>query len=172
MRSIRLIFAVLLATAAGAGTVAAQAATTQATTPAQAEQEVKAVVERLFNGMRTGDSAAVHAVFHPQARLQTTALRQGEPVLRTDSIEAFLRAVGTPHTEVWDERVSNLEIRTDGELATAWMDYAFYLDGRFSHCGVNALQFFRTKDSGWQIIQIIDTRRRECPRIPGARRAP
>ena len=172
MRSIRLIFAVLLATAAGAGSVAAQATAAPAATPAQAEQEVKVVVERLFNGMRAGDSAAVHAVFHPQARLQTTALRQGEPVLRTDSIESFLRAVGTPHTEVWDERVSNLEIRTDGELATAWMDYAFYLDGRFSHCGVNALQFFRTKDRGWQIIQIIDTRRRECPRIPGARRAP
>jgi hypothetical protein len=171
MRPIRLIFAVLLATAAGAGTAAAQASA-QAATPAQAEQEVKAVVERLFNGMRAGDSAAVHAVFHPQARLQTTALRQGEPVLRTDSIEAFLRAVGTPHTEVWDERVSNLEIRTDGELATAWMDYAFYLDNRFSHCGVNALQLFRTKDRGWQIIQIIDTRRRECPRIPGARPAP
>ncbi len=167
MRLARLMFAVVLATGAGAGTLEAQAAT-----PAQAEQEVKAVVERLFNGMRAADSAAVHALFHPQARLQTTALRQGEPVLRTDSLESFLRAVGTPRTEVWDERVSNLEVRTDGELATAWMDYAFYLDGRFSHCGVNALQFFRTKDRGWQIIQIIDTRRRECPRIPGARRAP
>ena len=168
MRSIRLMLAVLLATAAGAGSVAAQNAA-QAATP---EQEVKAVVDRLFNAMRAADSASVHAVFHPQARLQTTALRQGEPVLRTDSLEAFLRAVGTPRTEVWDERVSNLEIRTDGELATAWMDYAFYLDNRFSHCGVNALQLFRTRDRGWQIIQIIDTRRRECPRIPGARRAP
>ena len=164
MRCIRLMLAVLLATAAGAGSAAAQAATP--------EQEVKAVVDRLFSAMRAADSAAVHALFHPQARLQTTAVRQGEPVLRTDSIEAFLRAVGTPHTEVWDERVSNLEIRTDGELATAWMDYAFYLDNRFSHCGVNALQLFRTKDRGWQIIQIIDTRRRECPRIPGARREP
>ncbi|HLL84767.1 MAG TPA: nuclear transport factor 2 family protein [Longimicrobium sp.] len=164
MRCIRLMLAVLLATAAGAGSAAAQAATP--------EQEVKAVVDRLFSAMRAADSAAVHALFHPQARLQTTALRQGEPMLRTDSLEAFLRAVGTPRTEVWDERVSNLEIRTDGELATAWMDYAFYLDNRFSHCGVNALQLFRTKDRGWQIIQIIDTRRRECPRIPGARREP
>ncbi|HLM66619.1 MAG TPA: nuclear transport factor 2 family protein [Longimicrobium sp.] len=165
MRSIRLMLVVLLVTAAGAGAAAAQAAATP-------EQEVKAVVDRLFNAMRAADSAAVHALFHPQARLQTTALRQGEPVLRTDSLEAFLRAVGTPRTEVWDERVSNLEVRTDGELATAWMDYAFYLDNRFSHCGVNALQLFRTKDQGWQIIQIIDTRRRECPRIPGARPAP
>ena len=157
MSSIRLFAAVLLAIAGGAGSVAAQAATP--------EQEVKAVVERLFNGMRAADSAAVHAVFHPQARLQTTAVRQGEPVLRTDSIEAFLRAVGTPHTEVWDERVSNLEIRTDGDLATAWMDYAFFVGQRFSHCGVNALQFVRT-GQGWKVLQIIDTRRRECANAP------
>jgi hypothetical protein len=163
MRSIRALLPVLLAAAAGASPLAAQS-------PATAEQEVRQVVEKLFNGMRTGDSTAVRSAFHPQARLQTTALRQGEPVIRTDSLDAFVRAVGTPHAEVWDERVSNLEIRTDGELATAWMDYAFYRGDTFSHCGVNALQFFRSKE-GWKIIQIADTRRRECPRIPGARPA-
>jgi hypothetical protein len=162
MRSIRALLPVLLAVA-GASPLAAQSSAT-------AEQEVRQVVEKLFNGMRTGDSTAVRSTFHPQARLQTTALRQGEPVIRTDSMDAFVRAVGTPHNEVWDERVSNLEIRTDGELATAWMDYAFYRGNTFSHCGVNALQLFRSKE-GWKIIQIADTRRRECPRIPGARPA-
>ena len=163
MRSIRALLLVLLAAAAGASPLAAQS-------DAAAEQEVRQVVEKLFNGMRAGDSAAVRSTFHPQARLQTTAVRQGEPVIRTDSMDAFVRAVGTPRAEVWDERVSNLEIRTDGELATAWMDYAFYRGNTFSHCGVNALQFFRSKE-GWKIIQIADTRRRECPRIPGARPA-
>jgi hypothetical protein len=164
MRSIRALLPVLLAAAAAASPLAAQS---QAPT---AEQEVRQVVEKLFNGMRAGDSTAVRSTFHPLARLQTTAVRQGEPVMRTDSLDAFVRAVGTPHAEVWDERVSNLEIRTDGELATAWMDYAFYRGDTFSHCGVNALQFFRSKE-GWKIIQIADTRRRECPRIPGARPA-
>lgn len=164
MRSIRALLSVLLAAAAGASLLAAQQSS------ATAEQEVRQVVEKLFNGMRAGDSAAVRSTFHPQARLQTTALRQGEPVMRTDSMDAFVRAVGTPHAEVWDERVSNLEVRTDGELATAWMDYAFYRGNTFSHCGVNALPLFRSME-GWKIIQIADTRRRECPRIPGARPA-
>jgi hypothetical protein len=41
------------------------------------------------------------------------------------------------------------------------MNYAFYLDDQFSHCGVNAFQLVRM-EAGWQIIQITDTRRREC----------
>jgi hypothetical protein len=127
-----------------------------------AEQEVRAVVDRLFDGMRAGDSAVVRSVFHPQAGLFTTAVRDGQPLLRSDSIAAFVRAVGTPHEEVWDERISNVEIRVDDPLATAWMDYRFHLGERFSHCGVNALQFFRTPE-GWKIIQIIDTRRQSCP---------
>jgi hypothetical protein len=54
----------------------------------------------------------------------------------------------------------------DGPLATAWMDYTFHVGERFSHCGVNAFQLFRS-DDGWQIIQIADTRRSECPRTEG-----
>jgi hypothetical protein len=165
MRSLRVIFSMLLAAAAGASPLAAQAAPA----PSQDVEEVRRAVVRLFDGMRAGDSTVVRAAFHPQARLQTTAIREGQAMLRTDSVGAFVRAVGTPHTEVWDERISNVEIRVDGPLATAWMDYAFYRGDQFSHCGVNAFQFFKGAQ-GWQIIQITDTRNRECPRIPGARR--
>ena len=162
MRALRLVVPILLA---AASPLAAQAPAAQ--TPEQ--QEVRQAVERLFDGMRAGDSTVVRAAFHPQARLQTTAVRDGQALLRTDSVGAFVRAVGTPHAEVWDERISNVEIRVDGPLATAWMDYAFYRGEQFSHCGVNAFQFFKGAQ-GWQIIQITDTRNRECPRIPGARR--
>ncbi|HEY0036281.1 MAG TPA: nuclear transport factor 2 family protein [Longimicrobium sp.] len=153
---------VLLAALAGASPAAAQ-------TPA--EQEVQQAVVRLFDGMRAGDSTVVRAAFHPQARLNSVGVRNGTVVLRNDSVGAFVRAVGTPHTEVWDERISNMQVRVDGELATAWMDYAFFAGERFSHCGVNAFQFVKVAE-GWQILQITDTRRAECPNIPGARRAP
>lgn len=126
------------------------------------EQEVRAVIDRLFDGMRAGDSTAVRSTLHSEARLVTTSLRDGQTVLRTDPVDGFVRAVGTPHPEVWDERISNVEIRVDEPLATAWMNYSFYAGDQFSHCGVNAFQFFRGPD-GWQIIQIADTRRESCP---------
>lgn len=125
------------------------------------EAEVRSVVEALFDGMRRGDSTAVRAVFHPEARLLTSAIRDAVPALQEGSVDEFVRAVGSPHEQAWDERIDGLEIRVDDPLATAWMNYRFHLGEGFSHCGVNAFQFIRTAE-GWRVIQITDTRRRIC----------
>lgn len=138
-----------------------------AVTPAPArgqaagEAEVREVVERLFDGMLQGDSALVRSTFHAQARLMTTSIREGEPRLQEGSVDEFVRAVGTPHEEAWDERIEDLEIRIDDPLATAWMDYRFYLGERLSHCGINAMQLVRGVE-GWKILQVVDTRRTDC----------
>ena len=129
---------------------------------------MRAVIDRMFDAMRRGDGAALGATFHPTARLQSVGVNRqtNEPVLRTDSIAAFVRSVGTPHTAVYDERISDVQIRMDGNFATAWMNYTFYAGDRLSHCGVNAFQLARLAD-GWKVISIADTRRREsCPELP------
>jgi hypothetical protein len=125
-----------------------------------AEEEVQAVVQRLFEGMRAGDSTAVRSVFHPDARMLSVGVRDGQPALMQGNVEEFVRAIGTPHEDVWDERVWDVEIRIDGNLAAAWMDYAFYLGDEFSHCGVNAFHLFHGPE-GWKIIGITDTRRKD-----------
>lgn len=124
-----------------------------------AEDSVRAVITRLFEGMRASDSAAVRAVFAPGARLQTVAVREGAATLVTDSVDAFVRAVGAPKEVVWDERADSLHVRVDGPLAVATMDYTFYAGQRLSHCGINAFQLFRGAE-GWKIFQLVDTRRR------------
>ena len=128
---------------------------------ATAEDSVRAVVVRLFDGMRTRDSAAVRAAFVPDARLQTALVRQdGRPELRTDSVGAFVRAVGgAPADVVLDERVDSVHVRIDGPLAVVTVDYSFYAGSRFSHCGIDAFQLFRGPE-GWKIFQLTDTRRR------------
>lgn len=131
------------------------------------EAEVLAVVNRLFDAMRAGDSATVRAVFHPAATLMTVPSGGGAPMLRTSEVEDFVEAVGTPRSEVWDERIWAPVVQIDGDLATAWMQYAFHVGGRLSHCGVNAFQLFRSPD-GWRIIHIADTRRREGCSAPSS----
>lgn len=141
-----------------------------------AEAEVRAVIDRMFDAMRRGDGPALAAVFHPSARLQSAGVSRqtGQPELETDSIAAFVRAVGSPHPQVWDERISDVQIRVDGNLATAWMNYTFYIVNagvdQMSHCGVDAFQLFKGAD-GWKVIQASDTRRREgCPALPAGSR--
>jgi hypothetical protein len=133
---------------------------------AEDRSAVIAVVNRLFDGMRTGDSSAVRSSFHPQALLGTARVRNGLPVFELDTVGVFVRAVGTPHPEVWDERIRATHVELDGPLASVWAEYAFYAGPRFSHCGIDAFQLARDGDA-WRIVALIDTRRRDgCPDRP------
>src|SRR6266540_4129161 len=73
--------------ALGSGIVAAPALGQD---PAQDRAAVLAVVRRLFDGMRSGDSAAVRATFHPKALLATAATRQGKSQVQIDTVDAFV----------------------------------------------------------------------------------
>ena len=125
-----------------------------------AEAQVRNAVDGLFEAMRTVDGARAAALFHPEARLLSVSESNGASFLSATPATEFVQAVGTPRTDLWDERISGLEIRVDGNMATAWMNYGFFLGGQFSHCGVNAFQLFEEPE-GWRIIQVTDTRRRE-----------
>jgi hypothetical protein len=132
-----------------------------------AEAEVRTVVQRLFDGMRAADSTMLRPLFHPSARLQSVGVnREGVAMVRLDSIDGFIRAVGTAGHPQFDERISNLVVQVDGNLAQVWMNYTFYLADQKMHCGVNAAQLFKGA-GGWQFIQLADTRRRaDCPDLP------
>ena len=125
-----------------------------------AEDEVKAAIMQMFDGMRAGDSSQVHSVISDNVEFYTSATRDGKPMLFKGSLERFLNGVGTPHDKVWDERISNLSIQVDDNLATAWMNYSFYAGEDFSHCGVNTMTFHKG-ENGWKIIFLADTRRKD-----------
>ena len=129
--------------------------------PSRDAAQVRATIKALFDGMRAGDSAAVRALFHEDARLHTALGPSDTTAVRATPIDAFVEAVGQPHEKVWDERIWDVEIRVDGPLASAWVPYVFYLGDERSHCGVNAVQLVRRSD-GWKILQLTDTRRPDC----------
>jgi hypothetical protein len=125
------------------------------------ETLVKNTINLLFDGMRRSDTSMMRAAFAREAIMQTIIKnREGKVMVRQDSVNGFLTQVGQPHKEIYDERISFDMIRIDGELAIAWTPDKFYVDDRFSHCGVNAFQLIK-QDGSWKILTIIDTRRRE-----------
>jgi hypothetical protein len=153
--------------ALAAAPLGAQAPAAAPAAPANAAADraaVMAVVTRLFDAMRAGDSASVRAVFHPQALLSSALVGpDGTPRVRIDSIGSFVRSIGAPHPEVLDERISGEVVQIDGPLATVWTRYAFYLGQKFSHCGVDAFTLGRT-GAEWRILALTDTRQRTgCP---------
>ena len=125
------------------------------------EDDVRAVIDKLFDGMRAGDSTMVSSTFYKGA-LMGRATDQG---YRAGSNDRFLNAIGTPHDEVWDERIWDVKIMVDQRLASAWMEYAFYLGDTLHHCGVNSMQLYQT-DDGWKIAYLVDTDRGLTCEIP------
>ncbi len=124
------------------------------------EAAVQEAIETMFNGMRAGDSAMVHSVFSDKAIMQTVVKNQGGVVdLRDGSLQNFLKTVGTPHDKIYDERILSYEIKIDGDMASAWTPYEFYLGDQFSHKGVNSFQLAKLNGQ-WKVIYIVDTRRR------------
>lgn len=123
------------------------------------EQAVEDVILALFAGMKAGDSAAVHRTCLDNARLVTSyENKEGLPGTEEITLQDFLVAVGTPHTEKWNEVPESIRVDVQDHLAIAWVPYRFYVDERFSHCGVDAFQLVRTAD-GWKILNLTDTRR-------------
>jgi hypothetical protein len=121
---------------------------------------VLAVMKRLFDGMRTGDSAMVRSTFHPKMSTMTTAVvKQGAPTADFGNLDGFTKAIGTPHAEAYDERTYNPEVRIDGTLATIWVEYSFFVGAKFSHCGIDAFQLVK-EGTEWKIVAIADTRRK------------
>ncbi|MFN8347207.1 MAG: hypothetical protein U0X91_19550 [Spirosomataceae bacterium] len=132
-------------------------------TTAQKTEEplVRVPIQQLFEGMKKSDSTLVRQSLMAGARLETvTKNKSGEVTVRSDSFEGFIKSIGKSTAGDLDERLSAVEIRIDGDMATAWTPYQFYYKGNFSHCGVNAFQLIKTA-AGWKIWSIIDTRRKE-----------
>jgi hypothetical protein len=116
----------------------------------------------MFDAMRARDTAALRSVFDTSARLMTAGVsREGKAVLRVTPIDRFIQGIaGAPAGTLLDERIFDVEVRQDANLATVWTRYNFYAGEQFSHCGFDAFQLFKS-EQGWRIIAIADTQRRE-----------
>jgi uncharacterized protein (TIGR02246 family) len=125
-----------------------------------ADDEVRAVIQQLFDAMRESDGEAVADLFMEGASLQTVRSSGGENSLSETPIDAFASSVGSSEPGQLDEQIHTVSVHVDGGLATAWMDYTFYYDGSFSHCGVNTMNMIKT-NNGWKVFSIADTRRQE-----------
>jgi hypothetical protein len=142
-------------------TLLASATPTLAQKAAPETEAIKQTINTFFDGMRRGDSTLVRRTLAPGAVLHSVGSQPGQPAtLHVESVNSFLKAVGSPHTATWDERVQFERVLVDATLASVWAPYEFYLGSKFSHCGYDSFQLVKLAE-GWKIAYIIDTRRKE-----------
>lgn len=125
------------------------------------KQALKKTINRFFEGLHQGDSTIMSATLHKDLKIQTTFTnREQKHILRTETREQLLANVAKKKsTDVYEEKLLSWKIEIDGNLASVWTPYEFYLNGNFSHCGANSFQLF-DNDGKWEIIYLVDMRRR------------
>jgi hypothetical protein len=131
--------------------------------PIQAQEAgVREAVAQIFRGMREANPDMVRAVFASEARFAIIDTREGPGTIRSQSVAGWLDAIGGSEGK-WDEQVYDVQVLVDGDVASVWAPFTFYLDGKISHCGINSIEFLKDGD-GWKVTQLSDTRRSEgCP---------
>ncbi|MEE2900329.1 MAG: nuclear transport factor 2 family protein [Gemmatimonadota bacterium] len=126
------------------------------------EVGVRATIMQVFEGMHTANPEMVRAMFAPDARFAVISTRNGPAVIAAQAVDGWIEAIGQSGGS-WDEQVYDLDIDVDGDMASAWVPYTFYLEGAVRHCGINSIELLRDAD-GWKVTQLSDTRRTEnCP---------
>jgi len=124
-------------------------------------ESVKQVIETFFKGLHNGDSTIMKSTFHKDIKIQTTNNnKEGLKILKTDDPKKLLIGIANKKPEnVYLEKLLSYDIKIDGNLASVWTPYEFYLNGNFSHCGANSFQLFNNNGT-WQITYLVDMRRR------------
>jgi hypothetical protein len=124
-----------------------------------ATRDAVSAVQKLFDAMRSSDTAAVRSVFHPDAKVFVPANGPSPSTIRVSGVNDFVRSIASA-TVRYDERFRDPDVRVDGNLAAIWTYYDFFRGGTFSHCGIDAFHLARM-DTGWKIVQIAYTVRQE-----------
>jgi hypothetical protein len=143
---------------------------------AQAEDEraaVLALMNQAFDAVSSGNPDDMRAIqladgtslsFRPHP-----GGKPGELEMRIASNEA-LAASGSGDIHKYMERwTGNPTVMIRGPIAVVWGEYEFWLDGKFSHCGVDSVDLVKV-DGEWKIANWVWTVEKDhCPTDPLAR---
>src|SRR5688572_28513368 len=129
------------------------------------EAGVRAAIDKFFQSMYKGDTAALRSCFIPAARVFTfTHDADGNPRAKGESLDQLMKGIAALNGEsTMEEKLLSWQILIDDGMASVWTPYEFYFENKFSHCGVNSFQLMQVGRE-WKITQITDTRRKKnCP---------
>ena len=119
-------------------------------------KDALAVVNKMFDEMAAHNPAGIVALYTPEAILAAAIKnKEGKSVIRSFPVEAFSKNFAEKKSEL-KEIMYAPETKIYGDLALVWGRYVFFIDGKISHCGVNAFHLVRT-DTGWKIANASTT---------------
>jgi len=117
----------------------------------EVEDEVLALADQALARISAEDTVGLTDLMLDDATMYSSAFRDGEyHVRRRDAEEER----NTPIEVALDERGFDPVVHVSGPIAMVWYPYDIYVDGEWSHCGVDIFNLVRTND-GWRIAALV-----------------
>ena len=121
-------------------------------------------VRIFFDTMTARDVEGARKVMVAEGRFFAMDMRKPKSDLQSFSNEEyFARLQKSKYTS--RERIWNPEVRVRGLIATVWAPYDLWVDGKYSHCGVDAFDLIKTEE-GWKIAGGAFTMEATCEPSP------
>ena len=125
------------------------------------EAEAKASIISFFEGFHAKDTIKMKKFCHEKMLLQSiNESTKGTKLIEEKATDFFKSMSQIPENMKFEERLLNFEVKIDGSMAHVWTPYEFYINGTFSHGGVNAFTMI-LENNQWKIVHLIDTRRKK-----------
>jgi hypothetical protein len=137
---------------------------TGAQAPAGEREAVLRTVQAFFDTMTARDVDGARKVLQPQGRFHAMRRKDGKPDIRAFANEEYFADLQAAKSTM-QERIWNPDVRIHGLIATVTAPYDFWIDGKLSHCGVDAFDLIKTED-GWKIAGGVYTVEQQCDPSP------
>jgi len=120
-------------------------------------QTAEHVVDEFFTALNAKDFETLNLLTIEDLLLHSLMLSEDIKLSSTTKAK-FIEGVKSIPAEVTiEERIFDIQSLTSDRLAQFQVPYEFYVNGEFSHKGINVLTLLHTKD-GWRVSYIADTR--------------
>lgn len=153
MRAVVIVMIVLVASAAA-----------RAQSSIAEHEAVLKTMQTFFDTMAAKDVEGARRILQPQGRFHAIRVRDGKPDVRAFSNEEYFADLQASKQKM-RERIWNPEVKVNGLIATLWAPYDFWLDGKYSHCGVDQFDFIKTEE-GWKIAGGVYSIESKCAPSP------
>jgi hypothetical protein len=123
--------------------------------------EIMQSIHNFFLGMKTKDTILLKAHIYPSTKYFQTFEKDKKGLTKIDStpVRLFIASIGNDQSNSFDERIFNPVVKIDDVLATVWVDYEFWYNGKKTHTGVDAFTMLHVNNK-WLITAITDTRKK------------
>ncbi len=125
---------------------------------------ILATVQKFFDTMEARDAKGAAEIFAEEGRFHSVRVIDGMKVVRTFSNREHLE--GLPYRkDDWHERMWDPTVFIRGDIASVWTPYDFWVNGEWSHCGIDQVTLVRI-EGVWRITGGAYTVEKECEPSP------